>query len=314
MRLKVLLVSDNPGRLGNLLNRHGHLLAYAIEHGCILIDVTFFGYARMFPRLHRNVLRGRPFLPFFLLPEFYGRIVFWLIRKLLRFAPRLERLSGGAVKHIDALYPAVINLESEETTAALAPVRIAFLTGYLFEATEFFKKHAEAIRQQFAFPKPVVSRERAYLESLREKGAEIVGVHIRHTDYRTYCDGRWFYTVQQYADVMRWYAAQQSPRPVQFVICSDEKQSPEDFAGLSCSIHAGDYLGDLCVLSLCDRLISTKSSFSRAAAFLGNQPLLQIFDPGDPSTHSFTKIEALEEGWTWHTEMLKRHPEPAHGS
>jgi hypothetical protein len=63
MSFKVFIVIDNPGRLGNLMNRHAHLLAFAMRRKYALIDVSFLQSSRYFPRLNSNLLQGFPRLP-----------------------------------------------------------------------------------------------------------------------------------------------------------------------------------------------------------------------------------------------------------
>jgi hypothetical protein len=77
------------------------------------------------------------------------------------------------------------------------------------------------------------------------------------------------------------------------------------FDGLNVYVRRGDFVNDWYALSLCDRIISTASSFARAAAFLGDVPLLQIYNPDAPETHRFLTVEVLEEGWRWHGEMFE---------
>ena len=305
MRRKIFIIGDNPGRLGNLINRHGHLLAFAAEHGHMLIDVSFLNSARFFPTLNRNLLQGYPRLPAPPLPLIVLRIAFWCFRRFLWIAPQLERLTGGLIQRLDAPYPVTINLENPDVKAKIDHARILLLTGYLFEANGSFKRHGPLIRNQFSVLKSIQATERAFFGKFRNEASEIVGVHIRHTDFRTYCDGRWYYTTQQYAKVMKWYADHFPDRKILFVICSDEQQGAEAFEGLSVYVHRGNFVSDWHALSLCDRIISTASSFARAAAFLGDVPLLQIYNPDAPETHRFLKVEVLEEGWKWHGQMLE---------
>ena len=228
MRRKIFIVADNPGRLGNLVNRHGHLLAFAAEHGHILIDVSFLKSAGFFPTLTRNLLQGYPRLPAPPLPPIILRIAFWCFRRFLRIAPELEWLTGGLIQRLDAAYPATVDLESPDVKAKIDDARVLLLTGYLFEANASFKRHRSLIRDQFSVLKSIQAKERAFFGQLRNEASEIVGVHIRHTDFRTYCDGRWYYTARQYAKVMKWYADHFQDRKILFVICSDEEQVRRD--------------------------------------------------------------------------------------
>ena len=80
------------------------------------------------------------------------------------------------------------------------------------------------------------------------------------------------------------------------VVCSDEKQPRDAFEGIDAFFHAGTRASDLCVLSQCDSIIGTDSSFARTAAFLGNVPLYQVLDPGLSATpERFAKIDVLDQ-------------------
>jgi hypothetical protein len=303
---KIFIVTDNPGRLGNLMNRHGHLLAYALENQCALVDYSFLDFAAGFPRLRGNLLQGTPDVRIGTVPLVVRKTGFRIMRLLGRWRDLLRRVTRGAVAFVEAPYPTVADLESAAFAESIEGARIVLLAGYLFEARTLFAKHAGLIRSQFAFAERVQRSGGEYIAALREPGVELVGVHLRHTDYRQYDGGRWFYTAPQYAQVMRWVARQQPDRRFRFVVCSDEPQSAEAFAGLDVHLHSSDYWTDLYVLTQCSRLISSSSSFSRAAAFLGKIPLLRIFDPDLPASHQFLPIEVLEEGWVWEGQMIQR--------
>ena len=304
-RKKILIVTDNPGRLGNLMNRHGHLLAFAIEHAYVLLDYSFLNVSPTFPRLNANLLQGTPNINVGRTPPLLLKIGFRAFRLFHRWRNCVRRVTNGAVEFLQARYPTIVNMEDAGFRASIGSAKIVFLSGYLFEARSLFAKHAAAIRSQFDFDEEIKNQGGGYLSALREPGLEVVGVHMRQTDFRTYVEGRWFYTAEQYASVMRWLVAQQPDRQIRFLVCSDERQSLDAFHGLDVHIHSSSYAADMFVLTRCDRLISTSSSFARAAAFLGNIPLLRIFDPDLPASHKFEKIDVLEEGWEWEGRMAR---------
>ncbi|MGB8355767.1 MAG: alpha-1,2-fucosyltransferase, partial [Chthoniobacteraceae bacterium] len=233
------------------------------------------------------------------------KLGFRLFRMIHRWKNLVHQMTRGFVGFVEVKYPAVADMKSPEFLEGVRSSRVVFISGYFFEAKGLFAKHAGAIRRQFEFSEATRRNGGAYIDGLREPGLEIVGVHIRHGDFREYCGGRWFYSAGQYAQVMRWVVANHPERRFRFVVCSDAAQSPEAFAGLDVRIHASDYHADLQVLILCDCIISTSSSFARAAAFLGDIPLLRIFDPDLPASHQFVAIEYLEEGWHWESEMAR---------
>jgi hypothetical protein len=304
-RKKILIVTDNPGRLGNLMNRHGHLLAFAIEHNYVLVDYSFLNISPTFPRLNANLLQGTPNFRVGRTPSLFLKIGFRAFRLFHQWGSGVRRVTNGAVEFLAAQYPTTVKMEDDGFRASIGSAKIIFLSGYLFEARSLFAKHAAEIRSQFDFDEETKMQGRKYLSLLREPGVEIVGVHIRQTDFRTYVGGRWFYTAEQYARVMRWLVAQYSDRQLRFLVCSDERQTLDAFHGLDVHLHSSSYAADMFVLTRCDRLISTSSSFARAAAFLGRIPLLRIFDPDLPASHKFEEIEVLEEGWEWEGRMAR---------
>jgi hypothetical protein len=62
------------------------------------------------------------------------------------------------------------------------------------------------------------------VEAARPKGDFLVGVHVRHRDYRSFMDGRYFYPFTTYVELMRSVAAMVAPRRAAFFVCSDEAQ------------------------------------------------------------------------------------------
>lgn len=301
---KWILVTDNPGRLGNLITRHAHLLAFAIEHGYGLVDYSFLDNARHLPCITHSYLYGVPYIPSGMHMQYLARTFFRLFREMQRMITGTDGFRE--VSHMSTLgklvyvehtcYPQFVELDGAEFKARTGQARVLLLAGYVYRADELFRKHAKAIRLQCTVSKEASEDGDKYFVQPKGFQGEVVGIHIRHTDYKTFCGGIYFFTAEQYADAMRSYveSRRKSGVDVRFIICSDATQHVEAFSGLAVSIHQGNSVSALYTLSRCSSIIGTDSSFARVAAFLGDSKLYQMLDSSLPvSEASFSKLDVL---------------------
>lgn len=136
---------------------------------------------------------------------------------------------------------------------------------------KIFAKHQEDVRKYFAFKDEIVTtaKERVY----KKEGKINVGVHIRRGDYKSFNNGVWYYTDQQY---VLWMKKLSEGKNVRFFIASNEKidSEPYNSAGLDIILLNGSAVEDLCALSLCDYIMGPPSTYSWWAAMYGNSPRL----------------------------------------
>jgi hypothetical protein len=169
-------------------------------------------------------------------------------------------------------------LDGPEVQAKIRDARIIFVNGWNFRTPELVQRHAEKLRSHF---RPIAEFEQASrvaVEQLRQHADVVVGVHIRHGDYRTWNGGKCFFPASQYAVWMKGLAEQFPGRKVAFFVCSDGPRHEQEFPGLRVGIGAGSAVGDLCALARCDYILGPLSTFSMWASFYGNKPLFLIHD------------------------------------
>ena len=130
------------------------------------------------------------------------------------------------------------------------------------------------------------------INGLREQSDLVIGIHIRRGDYKDWNDGRFFYEVSQYREVMIRLQSLYSDKKVGFFISSNEKMDKSQFEGCHCEFHqGGNPILDLHTLSLCDKLVGPYSTFSRWASFIGEKPIYFIEDINKEITEdSFSKM------------------------
>ena len=125
----------------------------------------------------------------------------------------------------------------------------------------------------------IVDKAKLMQEEIRRKSDFVVGVHIRHGDYKTFQGGRYYYTLSEFHYFMKEVKNVFNEKRVAFFISSNETFSTDIFTGCQCyrfeKEQSGDIL-DLYTLSLCDRIIGPWSTYSRWASFINDVPLCFI--------------------------------------
>ena len=132
------------------------------------------------------------------------------------------------------------------------------------------------------------------MDRLRRDADIVVGVHIRHGDYRAWQGGKYFFPAARYAGWMQELAAQFPDRKVAFFVCSDEPRTAGEFPGLSVGLGAGSPVGDLYALARCDYIFGPLSTFSQWASFYGNKPLFLLNDANARLERAKFRISCLE--------------------
>ncbi|NVO02182.1 MAG: alpha-1,2-fucosyltransferase [Bacteroidetes bacterium] len=155
--------------------------------------------------------------------------------------------------------------------------KVAFFQGWLFRVpTEIFQKHKNKVKEHFQITRNNAETIDRILNPLFGPNNLIIGVHIRQGDYKTFENGKYYYSKDIYNKQMQQIILLFASKNVKFLICSDEKQYEKDFPGLEVFISNEHYITDLYILSRCNFIIGPPSSFSMWASFYGNVPLCLI--------------------------------------
>ena len=145
--------------------------------------------------------------------------------------------------------------------------------------TRYLAQTKSELQQIFRPRQEIVDKAEAMIVEIRKEADIIVGVHIRHGDYKTFENGRYYYTLEEYHQMMLNIQNLYKDRHVAFFISSNESFSTEIFSNCNCyrfgKEPSGDIL-DLYTLSICDRIVGPWSTYSRWASFMGEVPLCCI--------------------------------------
>ena len=165
---------------------------------------------------------------------------------------------------------------------------------YTMDDTRYLTQTKTQLRHIFQ-PKPEICRKaEEMMAEIRQEADLVVGVHIRHGDYKTFYGGIYYYTLEEYHQFMLRIQRLYGDRRVAFFISSNESFPMSVFEGCRCfrfgKEPSGDIL-DLHTLSLCDRILGPWSTYSRWASFIGDVPLCFIEDKEQQfSDDSFSPI------------------------
>ena len=134
--------------------------------------------------------------------------------------------------------------------------------------------------QHIFLPKrEITDKAEKMINAIRQDADLVVGIHIRHGDYKTFFDGRYYYTLEEFHQFMLRIQNIYPDRRMAFFISSNEAFDVSQFTGCRCyrfgKEPSGDML-DLHTLSLCDRILGPWSTYSRWASFIGEVPLCFI--------------------------------------
>lgn len=277
----MIVVTGHYGQLGNRLVVFANLIAAACEHRLQIANPAFDRYApyfeftrddlwcrfpvrRTWPTatrfrglLHRTLDRARP----------------W-VRKLRRrtriLPPLLRTLEIGWDQPCDLESPAFLDLARRPG--------LLLIRGWRFRATHALERHTDRVRRFFV---PAETHRRAVADlgrGLRQRGDVVIGVHIRHGDYRNFLGARFYFDVGVYATLMRQLTELFPRRRVAFLICSNAPQPASAFANLDVTFGTGHEVEDLYALAACDYVVGPPSTYTLWASFYGNVPLVQMIN------------------------------------
>jgi hypothetical protein len=281
----MFILARKYGRLCNRLFNAAHILALAIEKNQTFINLSFYDYAEHFPSTQNDILCRYPVRNGFIKKnEMISRALYYLSYNFAYCLYYLSRLGVSfgwmGIHLVRPIRKKQHHLMVDVDLAALPinysdKTQAVFFQGYNLRSLELVKKHGDRIRAYFRPDDSYLSGISAFLEDNRKGCDLLVGVVIRHGDYRKHLGGKYFYPVPAY---IRWMQQLQGLFPgkkVKFLIFSDEEQDVDAFssAGLDFFFRSGHMMENLYSLAGCDYLITAPSTFALWASFYGKVPL-----------------------------------------
>ena len=289
----MIIATRQYGQLGNRLRLYAHLMAAAIEYDVTLYFPHLNEYACYFPSVANDYWcrYPRPSADQSPASSENESKTSDLVRRLIC---KQVYLTGRVLSHLRLeRFPAhVVRLRHRENCILHEPEfrrqaqsrRPVLVAGWKFRSAPLLAKHAAAVRTHFQIAPEHQANIQESLAPLRRTGKRIVGVHIRHGDYRTWKDGRYYYPIEDYAATMRLIAEQNQAQQTTFLVCGNSNLTQQDFAGLDVHFPTGHLIEDMYSLAEVDLIIGPPSTFSAWSAFMGQVPCLRMLRRRDRKT------------------------------
>ena len=149
------------------------------------------------------------------------------------------------------------------------PIKEDMLIDGYFQSFKHFSKYEKHVKDLFVFPDHIAAKTTKGLNNLKKK---TIGIHVRLGDYllpgyistHLVCNRDYYIRALQCFENLDDY---------QIIVCTDNINDYNKYIKIDNAIicNGADELEDMYVLSQCDNLIISNSSFSWWSAFLGTE-------------------------------------------
>lgn len=305
---KLLVFTHGGGRLANQLTNYAHLYAFWLEQ-CDRFDVmnlAFSPYASLFAGSEGSRIGTFPeglkrwkFISTILAPFLSSREnntrtlsnqVMRVLHLLFGMTPGIQSIKKGvAPNYLPFLYGSRVpdlGFDDPASLALLGQKQTTLLAGWPVRGWKTFERHADEIRSFFRTSSGYRQRAESFIQDIRSSHNVLIGVLMRQDDYRIWNNGAYFFSTEQYVEWMRQIMSLPVGKNARFVIASDERQDRSRFEGLPVSYTTGQKMGDghfiesFTELSMCDYVLTPPSTFGIWAAFLGDVPIIPVYEKG----------------------------------
>lgn len=273
----MIVIARNFGQLGNRLILSANLMAAALEYGVPLLNPSFARYAS-----HFSSTRGDLWCRFPAASQAkttvspYAREAVYRGVYLTGRTMSHLRLSGCPFHIVRISGDQRCDLTSDRFAGMARSRRPLLVSGWKFDAGPLLAKHSHAIRAHYSVLPEHQANIDALIKPMPSRSDIVVGVHVRQGDYAKFENGRYFYSIGQYAAAMRRIRDRLGQRQVAFLVCGNVAMKKQDFAGLDVTFGTGHLVEDLYALARTDALIGPPSTFTGWASFYGKVPLYSM--------------------------------------
>ena len=169
----------------------------------------------------------------------------------------------------------------EKQEQLLLQKKLVFVHGWRFRNFELTEKYKDQLVAKYSILPELFEENELYKEVLKldRSAYNLVGVHVRKGDYKTWKKGIYFFediVYQTYMDNLNAALSTAAGKQTMFIVFSNEtlQIQPSDTVILS----KNPWYVDQKIMSLCDYLIGPPSTFTLWASYLGNARYYQITD------------------------------------
>jgi hypothetical protein len=285
----MVIIASKPGQLGNSLFLFANFIAFGIEQGVSIANPAFDQYASYFQGSAGSIISSYPSQTSITRPSFASSFAFHAAYYAARLIQRF-RINNRVFACLYLDWHENFNLDSQ-AALRIRETKYMFVQGWLFRADSYFHKYRKEIIDYFTPVESYQNNIMRFMQPLKDQYDLIIGVHIRHGDYRNFEGGRYYYTLEQYWEVMRNTASLFPNQHICFLICSNAKHNLAKHEELRYVLGPGHPLEDMYCLAQCHYIIGPPSTYSMWASYYGQAKLYMIKEPSSTiSLDSFSII------------------------
>ena len=269
---KFLILCDKYGNIGNQLYMSCFLIKWAEEFNVLTFNFGLIHNQKYYTKPSNDIFLRYPYRKSFNSPKLQEILASSLNRISLRL---LNFKFWKSIKSLDLLQNKT-DKDFHELETTIQKSNITFLRGFIHnQPYSIFRKVFPKIKEYFEISSLYTPKINESMERLKDCDV-IVGVAIRHGDYKTWQKGKFFLTTEKYQQWMEKVESFFALKNVGFFIASDEEQDLSIFGKHKFFFRSGHPLENLYSLSRCDYLLSVPSSFAGWSHFIGETPLFNL--------------------------------------
>ena len=233
--------------MANRLVIFANIIAYAEEYKIRLRNYTFHSYCKEFESTRHDFhcqYPPPPTKPWLSRLPLFGNALIGL-----RLYYRVLRMMS---RHPDSFHAITLSephaecfMDKPDMVKQLSAYQTVFVDGWGYRCPDLVAKHQDLIRDYFRPITPHLKAIEKVVNPLRKNSDFLIGVHIRHGDYKEWHNGKHYFTSQEYAEIMKKIARNFPEKKVAFLICSNENQDKNLFSGLTFAEGPGHPVSDL---------------------------------------------------------------------
>jgi hypothetical protein len=266
----MIVISSKPGQLGNMLILYANLLAYSIEKNLTILNPAFYEYKSYFNYTNKGLN---------LFNSLMYKIAYLIARILIRF-----KINNQLIGAVEINWDERMDLDNQLLFKNKAN-KIFFVQGWQYRASKLITKHKEQIKMCFT-PIPFYEKKinDFFIQNFNQLSEIIIGVHVRHGDYKSFEGGKYYYSFNQYNFFLNQLSSLFKNNKIHFLICSNNIEEAKlhlDSKSNKITFAPNHELMDMYCLSKCNYIVGPPSTYSIWASFYGTVPLFMIKSVND---------------------------------
>ena len=269
---KFVILCDKYGNIGNQLYMSCFLIKWAEEFNLLAFNFGLIHNQKYYTKPGNDIFLRYPYRKSVNCTKVQEILASSLNRISLRF------LKSKFLKNINSLNLLQNKTDKDfhELETSIQKNDITFLRGFIHnQPYSIFRNVFSKIKEYFEVSLRYTSDINEPLESLKEYDI-LVGVAIRHGDYKTWQNGKYYLSTETYHQWMEKVENFFASKKVGFFIASDEEQDLSIFEKHNFFFRSGHPLANLYTLAECNFLVSVPSSFAGWAHFIGDTPIFNL--------------------------------------